>query len=85
MLARRAQARRGVSGWGCSRRGPKTAAARNARSAGDRPDERLNIAFGVERLGFLGLKAPMLALVALALLVALAVAGVMPHHRSTIP
>jgi uncharacterized protein len=56
-------------------------AARKERSAaGDRPNERLNIAFGVERLAFVGLKAPILALVALAILVALAVAGVMRIH-----
>ncbi len=38
--------------------------------------ERLNIAFGVERLAFLGLKAPLIAVFALLALVALAVAGV---------
>jgi len=37
---------------------------------------RLNIAFGLERLGFLGVRAPIMALIALAALVALAVAGV---------
>ncbi len=37
---------------------------------------RLNIAFGLERLGFLGVRAPIVALIALAALVALAVAGV---------
>jgi predicted RND superfamily exporter protein len=42
-----------------------------------RPGEALNIAFGVERLAFVGLKAPILTLAALALFVALAVVGVM--------
>jgi predicted RND superfamily exporter protein len=45
--------------------------------AARRRGEALNIAFGVERLAFVGLKAPILTLAALALLVALAVAGVM--------
>jgi predicted RND superfamily exporter protein len=42
----------------------------------ERPGERLNIAFGVERLAFLGLRAPIATLIALALLVVLAVWGV---------
>jgi predicted RND superfamily exporter protein len=42
----------------------------------ERPGERLNIAFGVERLAFVGLKWPILALIALAALVALAILGV---------
>jgi len=42
----------------------------------ERPGERLNIAFGVERLAFLGLKAPIVALLALAVLVILAVWGI---------
>src|SRR4051812_50219816 len=42
----------------------------------ERPGERLNIAFGVERLAFLGLKAPIATLIGLALLVVLAVWGV---------
>jgi predicted RND superfamily exporter protein len=41
-----------------------------------RPAERLNIAFGLERLGFLGVRAPIAALFVLIALVALAVAGV---------
>jgi uncharacterized protein len=45
-------------------------------AAGDSQAERLNIAFGLERLGFVGVKAPIAALLALAALVALAVAGV---------
>ncbi len=44
--------------------------------AGERHGERLNIAFGVERIAFVGLKWPILALIALAALVALAVLGV---------
>src|ERR1700685_3121044 len=52
-------------------------AGKEGSAAGDRPNEKLNIAFGVEQLGFVGLKAPILALIALALLVALAIAGVM--------
>src|SRR5436305_11279058 len=44
---------------------------------GERSGERLNIAFGVERLGFIGLRAPVLTLVALALLVVAAVFGIM--------
>ena len=42
----------------------------------ERPGERLNIAFGVERLAFLGLRGPILTIVALALLVALAGVGI---------
>ena len=40
------------------------------------PNERLNIAFGVERLAFLGLKAPILCLLTLAIVLALAIIGV---------
>ena len=47
------------------------------RSSDDgRAPERLNIAFGLERLGFLGVKAPIAALFVLVALVALAAAGV---------
>jgi len=42
----------------------------------ERPGERLNIAFGVERLAFIGLKAPIVALLALAVLVGLAAWGI---------
>ena len=45
-------------------------------SAGASPAVRLNIAFGLERLGFLGVRAPIAALIGLVALVALAVAGV---------
>ena len=45
-------------------------------SDGARAPERLNIAFGLERLGFLGVRAPIAALFVLVALVALAVAGV---------
>ena len=43
----------------------------------DRPSERLDIAFGVERFGFLGLRAPFLTLLALAVLAMIAVIGIM--------
>jgi hypothetical protein len=42
----------------------------------DHAGERLNIAFGAERLGFIGLKAPIATLIALAVLVVLAVIGI---------
>jgi len=42
----------------------------------DHAGERLNIAFGAERLGFLGLKAPIATLVTLVVLVVLAVVGI---------
>ena len=42
----------------------------------ERPGERLNIAFGIERLAFVGLRWPIFALVALVLLVAAAVFGI---------
>ena len=43
---------------------------------GERTGERLNIAFGAERLGLIGLRAPVLTLIALALLVVVAVMGI---------
>jgi predicted RND superfamily exporter protein len=46
------------------------------REAGGPAGERLNIAFGIERLGLLGIKAPILALIALVVLLALAAIGV---------
>ena len=42
----------------------------------ERPGERLNIAFGVERLAYLGLRRPILTLIALAALVVAAVFGI---------
>ena len=45
------------------------------RQADDRPSEGLDIAFGVERFGFLGLRAPIVTLLALVMLLVLAVAG----------
>ena len=47
----------------------------NRPEAKDRAGERLDIAFGAERFGFFGLRAPLVTLLAVAVLVALAIVG----------
>ena len=75
---RRLRARRGVAVMGLFEARTATGDDKKPDSPGsERPGERLNIAFGLERLAFVGLKAPIAALLVVALLVALAVAGVL--------